>query len=73
MQSFFISYSIPDDEHIVIATNKGESVLNHNQSLAAKAYTNISKRIAGEDIAFLNLDIQESFMKRLQKLFTGSL
>lgn len=64
--------AIPDDECIVIATNKGEPVLNYNQSMAAKAYRNIAKRIAGEEVAFLNLDVQESFMKRLQKLFTGS-
>ena len=65
--------AIPDDEHIVIATNKGEAVLNYNQSLAAKAYRNIAKRITGEEVAFLDLNVQEGFMKRLQKLFTGSI
>ena len=64
--------AIPDDEYIVISTNKGESVLNHAQSLAAKAYRNIAQRITGEDVAFLNLDVQESFIKKLQKLFTGN-
>lgn len=65
--------AIPDDEHIVIATNKGEAVLNYNQSLAAKAYMNIARRITGEEVDFLKLDVQESFIKKLQKLFTGSI
>lgn len=64
--------AIPDDEHIVIATNKGEAVLGYGDSLAAKAYQNIAKRITGEEIPFLNLDVQDGFLKRLQKLFLGN-
>lgn len=63
--------SIPDDESIVISTNKGEPVLNHEQSIACKAYTNIARRINGEEVAFLDLDVQDGFFKRLQKIFTG--
>lgn len=63
--------AVPDDESVVISTNKGEPVLNHDQSAASKAYKNIARRIDGEDVEFMNLDIQDSFFKRLQKLFTG--
>ncbi|MDO4711786.1 MAG: septum site-determining protein MinD [Peptostreptococcaceae bacterium] len=63
--------SIPDDESIVISTNKGEPVINYEQSIACKAYNNIAKRITGEQIEFLDLDVQDGFFKRLQKIFTG--
>lgn len=63
--------SIPDDESIVISTNKGEPVINYENAMASKAYRNIAKRIMGEEVAFLNLDIEDSFLKRLQKLFIG--
>ena len=60
---------VPDDEHVVIATNKGEPVIDYNTSLAGNAYSNIAKRIMGEEVKFLNLDVQESFFKKFQKLF----
>jgi len=60
---------VPDDENVVISTNKGEPVIEYSNSMAGMAYNNIANRIAGEDVAFLNLDIQESFFKRFQKLF----
>lgn len=63
--------SIPDDESIVISTNKGEPVIQYEHSVACKAYTNIARRITGEEVAFLDLDIQDGFFRRLQKLFTG--
>ncbi len=63
--------SIPDDESIVISTNKGEPVINYEHSIACKAYSNIARRISGEDVDFINLDVQDGFFRRLQKLFTG--
>lgn len=63
--------SIPDDESIVISTNKGEPVIHYEHSIACKAYTNIARRISGEDVDFVNLDVQDGFFRRLQKLFTG--
>ena len=47
--------AIPDDEQVVIATNQGESVINQD-SLAGQAYRNICKRIAGEEVPFLDLE-----------------
>ncbi|TCO79981.1 septum site-determining protein MinD [Marinisporobacter balticus] len=60
---------VPDDEAIVISTNKGEPAVVDNVSMAGKAYRNITKRILGEEIQFLELDGQEGFMSRLRKLF----
>lgn len=63
--------SIPDDENIVIATNKGEPITNYDKSMASKAYQNIAKRVMGEEVDFMNLDIEDGFFKKLQKIFAG--
>ncbi|MGL4404054.1 MAG: septum site-determining protein MinD [Fusobacteriaceae bacterium] len=60
---------IPDDENIVISTNKGEPLVLKGESLAANAYRNIANRTLGEEIPFLNLDIREGFMSKFKKLF----
>lgn len=60
---------VPDDEAIVISTNKGEPVVNENTSLAGQAYRNIAKRIAGENVPFMNMESNESFVSKLRKLF----
>lgn len=59
---------IPDDEAIVISTNKGEPVVVEETPLSAKAYKNICKRISGEDVELLNLDIEEGKFSKLIKL-----
>ena len=54
--------AVPDDEHIVIATNQGEP-------LAGTAYMNICKRIMGEEVPLMNLDVNNGFFAKLSKLF----
>ncbi len=59
---------VPDDESIVISTNKGEPVVLNGDSKAANAYRNICKRIMGEEIQFLNLEDNESKFSKIIKL-----
>lgn len=60
---------IPDDEKIIISTNRGEPIVTDEASPAGKAYRNIARRIAGEDVPFMNLESSgngfKSFVKRL--------
>lgn len=60
---------VPDDEKIVISTNKGEPAVTDSKSLAGQAYRNVTKRILGEDVPMLNLDTDDGFMVKLKKLF----
>ncbi|MFZ5965928.1 MAG: septum site-determining protein MinD [Bacillota bacterium] len=60
---------VPDDEAIVISTNKGEPAVTDDKSLAGKAYRNITQRIIGEQVPFLELEGQETFMSKIKKLF----
>ena len=46
---------VPDDEQIVISTNRGEPLVD-SDSLAGKAYMNICRRIMGEEVPFLDLN-----------------
>ena len=60
--------AIPDDEHVVVASNQGEPVIGE-ESLAGKAYLNICRRIVGEEVPFLDLDPKIGFFKKLAKAF----
>ncbi len=46
---------IPDDESIVISTNKGEPAVANVESVAGQAYRNIVRRIMGEDVPLLEI------------------
>jgi septum site-determining protein MinD len=61
---------VPDDEAIVISTNKGDPVVTDEKSLSGKAFMNISRRLLGEDIEILNFENDEGkFTKFLKMLF----
>ena len=61
---------VPDDESIVIATNKGEPSVNTTESRAGQAYRNIVQRLLGEDVPIISFEqAPESFMEKLKKLF----
>lgn len=63
---------VPDDESIVIATNKGEPSVNTTESRAGQAYRNIVQRLLGEDVPIMSFEqAPETFMDRLKKLFKG--
>lgn len=59
---------IPDDEAIVISTNKGEPVVVEDEPLSAKAFRNICDRIIGKDVELLNLENNEGKLSKLIKL-----
>jgi septum site-determining protein MinD len=63
---------VPDDEAIIVSNNKGRPVVMENGSLSGQAYRNIARRLTGEEVPFLNLEEDNSFIKRLTKLFKTS-
>lgn len=60
---------VPDDEAIVVSTNTGRPAVIENGSLAGQAFRNIAGRLTGEEIPFINLEVDDSFIKRFSKLF----
>ncbi|MFA6808905.1 MAG: septum site-determining protein MinD, partial [Eubacteriales bacterium] len=59
---------VPEDEKIVISTNKGEPAVMDGVSSAGEAYRRIAKRINGEDVPLMNLELTNSFMMRFKKI-----
>lgn len=63
---------VPDDEAIVVSTNKGEPVIIDEKPLSGRAFRNITRRITGEEIELLNLDEkQEGKVSKILKLIFG--
>jgi septum site-determining protein MinD len=62
---------IPDDERVIVSTNKGEPlVLSQGVSLAGVAFQNIVRRLEGEKVPFLDLSIShDDLLSRLLRLF----
>ncbi len=50
---------VPEDESVVVSTNRGEAVVYDNTSKAGLAYHNISKRLLGETIPFQILEVPQ--------------
>ena len=61
---------VPYDEKIVVSTNTG-TPLAGDDTLVGQSYMNISKRIMGEDVPFLNLESKKGFLAKLGELFKG--
>jgi septum site-determining protein MinD len=59
---------IPEDEMIVITTNRGEAVVMDQNSRSGQAYRNIVRRLTGEEVPVLDFDEAEGFFKRFKKL-----
>ncbi|KMT21543.1 septum site-determining protein MinD [Clostridium cylindrosporum] len=61
---------VPDDEKIVMSTNRGEPTVMDNDSRAGQAYRNIAKRITGEEVPLLNLEEEHvGFFTAVKRLF----
>lgn len=58
---------VPEDQYIVISTNRGEPAILDKHSRAGQAYRNISRRLLGEEIPFINWE-SGGFMSRIKKL-----
>jgi septum site-determining protein MinD len=60
---------VPDDESIITSTNRGEPAVLKPASKAGTAYLNVSRRLRGEEVPFLNLEAGNGFLDKLKKLF----
>ncbi len=60
---------VPDDEKIIISTNRGEPVAALNDgSPSGQAYRNIVRRLLGETVPFLDFYKNQSFLSRLKRI-----
>jgi septum site-determining protein MinD len=60
---------VPDDEKVIISTNRGEPAVTDSKSLAGQAYRNVTRRVMGENLPTMDLEIDDGLMFKLKKLF----
>ena len=57
---------VPEDEEIIISTNKGEPVAGTDNTRSGLAFRNIARRLRGEDVPLLDLDVpNENWLHRI--------
>ncbi len=59
---------VPDDEHVILSTNRGLPVVLENKSRAGQAFRNIALRLKGEQVPFIDLEESDGFLGRLARL-----
>ncbi len=61
---------VPEDEKILVSTNRGEPVITDRRSAAGIAYRNIAKKLIGEDIPAAAHEKQSSgFFLKIRSIF----
>jgi septum site-determining protein MinD len=59
---------VPEDETVIIGSNRGAPVVTDGKSKAGQAFRNIAKRLQGEDVPFLDLAPQSGLWNAIQRL-----
>ncbi len=59
---------VPEDDQIIVATNRGRPLTLDNTSRAGQAFNNIAGRLLGQDVPFMSLERQNLFTW-VKKLF----
>lgn len=59
---------VPEDEYIIISTNRGRPAALDDHSPAGQAFRNIAHRIMGEDVPFLTIRESPGLLERLTRL-----
>ncbi len=65
---------VPDDEKVIVSTNRGEPlVLSQTLSLAGIAFSNIVRRLEGENVPFLDLmATHDDLFSRIRRMFRST-
>ncbi len=59
---------VPEDEAIVVSTNRGEPAVMNQNSRAGEAYRQITRRLRGEEVAFPKLEEESSLFGRIRRM-----
>lgn len=59
---------VPEDESVIIGSNRGAPVVTDSKSRAGQAFRNIARRIQGEDVPFMDLEQKNSLFSAFQRL-----
>ncbi|MBN1373428.1 MAG: septum site-determining protein MinD [Anaerolineaceae bacterium] len=59
---------VPEDENVVISTNRGTPVALDGKTRAGEAYLNIARRLGGEKVPFMNLEDKQGLFQKLARM-----
>jgi septum site-determining protein MinD len=59
---------IPDDESIIVSTNRGVPAVMENNSRAGQAFRNIAGRLLGQNIPLMEIEVPTSWLQRVTRL-----
>lgn len=59
---------VPEDEGVLISSNRGQPVAFDAKSRAGMAFQNIARRLKGDDVPFLDLEEKDGFFSKLSRL-----
>lgn len=59
---------VPEDESIIVSTNRGEPVVYHPESKAGKAFHNIARRLMGEQVPIMPLEADDSLWSKFKRI-----
>ena len=59
---------VPEDESVIVATNRGTPIVLDPKSKAGQAFRNIAHRLMGQEVPFLDLDSHGGLWERLSRL-----
>jgi septum site-determining protein MinD len=59
---------IPEDELIIVATNKGEPIVYERRARAGRAYLSAAQRILGDEVPLEEVEESPTLMDRLRRL-----
>ena len=59
---------VPEDEKVIVSTNRGSPVALEEKSMAGQAFRNVARRLTGEEIPFMDLGAGKGFLDRLSRL-----
>ncbi|MGA9534064.1 MAG: septum site-determining protein MinD [Anaerolineales bacterium] len=59
---------VPEDERVVVASNQGIPIAQEVGSKAGKAFSNIARRLSGEDVPFDELETNDGFFSRISRM-----
>jgi septum site-determining protein MinD len=59
---------VPEDENVVMSTNRGQPIVLDPKSRAGTAFNNIARRLGGEKVPFMDLEEKGNIFNRLSKM-----
>jgi len=59
---------VPEDESVVVSTNRGQPVVMEAETKAGKAFRNVALRLKGQEVPYIDLDEKKGFFQNLSNM-----